>query len=883
MILSKPSVPEYACERLSPCATQRPQYKSRYISSSSQRSHLNTGPHAKDRSLSSSTTAIRLPTGSESTRKPVPTLRYQQTSKVLPVSCLSPPDLRVKALKVVNAVKRSWTSHFPQRFQSPSVSGRANRHKFYSSVTQLPFHMQRSTSLPNLHPSYHPSDMAPPNVCQSALLPTSQKSTQRSKNQALGFRRDGENTWAQQNRTFGLRLEQLERENSELHDRLSHYEPHNKYHEHDYYQHSLRCVKAQLMAAQNENARIQNQNEALMAALKLKPRKIEDVVGNIKKAHSQQWVPVAIPHALLRASNASPQGPSQSAPQATAYHPPYQHSATSDQRKLAHHLSAQSQAPQYHVAQYSTAQQLPAQQRYPPTDYERYPSQPPQSFLARQSSSVRPSASYEPAPYPRASHPPAYYNDQHYPQTTFFQNQNPSAQYPSARNYTAHIPPAQYSRNLYPSLSTPQDQSAPGKEFPSTNGLPRSSPQDKRTPAKMVRNEDVQVERPSNGLAPNENVQAEQNSTEQVQVQDGHIQDAPPGQSLNQPVQAEGVSTKEVHDENVQAVHAPLEPLQVQEAPAEQNSNLNTQFEGGPTNPIQVDDVPAEIVDVGHSRESGSEGTASILGEVRACIEEQSTATKLKSRDWYDGIDPRTMITDDERHLQFGLPSSKKRTATDAFSSDAADDSVASCATKVAKTPKKKSTKKPKPVLDEAGKAEIARQRKEKQKAYRKKHAEKKKAEKLTQQHERSSSIPTMSSQSQSNVEYNKISSEEEASRSSAMQDGEEEASVSIQTWEGMDSLEVLEDMENGSSSIASGAAIPGNTYTDDLIIVDPDEDEDKDKEEEVDDSDAALASELDKAIKDMTAADKVAPTHQPTAATTDLYESSESEESEEE
>ena len=356
-----------------------------------------------------------------------------------------------------------------------------------------------------------------------------------------------------------------------------------------------------------------------------------------------------------------------------------------------------------------------------------------------------------------------------------------------------------------------------------------------------MRNKDVQVERPSNELVPNENVQAGQNSTDHVQVRDEHIQDAPPGQSPNQPVQAEEVSTKEVHDEhvqaevvspkemhdeNVQAMYAPFEPLQVQEAPAEQNSNLNTRSEGGPTNPIQVDDVPGEIVDVDQSRESESEGTESILGEVRACIEERNTAKKLKSRDWYDGIDPRTMKTDDERHLQFGLPSSKKRTATNAFTSYATDGSVAPRATKAAKTSRKRSTKQPKPVLDEAGKAEVARRRKEQQKAYRKKHAEKKKAEKLAQQHERASSISTMSSQSQSNEESNNVSSED---------DNENE-----------------DENENNNN-------------------------------ESLDDSDAVLATELDKAIKDMAAADQIPPTHEPTATTAERYVDSESEESEEE
>lgn len=405
----------------------------------------------------------------------------------------------------------------------------------------------------------------------------------------------------------------------------------------------------------------------------------------------------------------------------------------------------------------------------------------------------------------------------------------------------------------------------------------------------MVRNKDVQVEWPSIELVPSKNVQAGPNFTEQVQVQDEHIQDAPPGQSPNQPVQAEEVSTKEVHDVNVQAVHAPFEPLQIQAPPAEQTSTLNTQSEGGPTNSIQVDNVPTETIEVEHSRQSESEGTASILGEVRACTEERNTAKKLKSRDWYDGIDPRTMITDDERHLQFGLPSSKKRTATNAFPSYATDGSVASRATKAAKTSRKKSTKQPKPVLDEAGKAEVARRRKEQQKVYRKKHTEKKRADKLAQQHERLSSISTTSSQSQSNTECNDVSSEEEASQSSAIPEGEERASSPIQTWEGMDSLGVPEDMEM-DSSIRNGADIPWATYADELVIEDPDEDSDSDSDndndkdnEEKDDSDAVLASELDKAIKEKTNADQIAPTHQATAATTDRYESSESEESEEE
>lgn len=645
-------------------------------------------------------------------------------------------------------------------------------------------------------------------------------------------------TWAQQNHTLRLKVEQLEKENSELHDRLWHYEPHEIVQRHNYYQYSLHYTKEQLLATQNEKIKIQAHRDSLLEKLAAKPRKLEHIVGNIIKAYSP-----AVQHDSGVGSSDSSQRVSMDLTQAS-------------------HLS------QYYPAHYPPAQHTQAQYQY----------QQPQFPSSRSSPAQHLSSPESPAHCPPAQRSPTYYQHQNHPQPRFPQSQNSPAQYPSAHDYTAYDSQTQHLQTQYQSRLSPQGQLAPGQDLQFIADPSATTPRVKRASAMKARNRVVQAENESTESAPNQNVQARQVPIEQVQHQDEQARKAPPEQSPNQnvqdqesrleqvsndkmqaiqeqseQVQLEKASVKEVPNDKVQAVQAPFEQLQAQEAPAKQTLNQSLQSEGGPTNQVRMDNVQVEIVDVDHSAEDNSEETRSILEEVRASIEAKKNADK-KRLDWYDGIDPGTMTTDGERKLQFGLPSAKKRTAATAFRPLATDGSIAPRPTKVARMSRKKTTKQPKQMLDEAGRAEVARQKKEQAKINRKTYTDKKKVEKLLQQCDRASSTSTSSSQPQKTVHGDNLPSPDEPSQSSPTQNGEDIELSSIQTGA---------DME--SSPRLNGEDIPWNAYLNEPVGEDVNL--------------AALAVEFEGEFMAMDEEEEVAVTQQVAAADGSEPESEESEE----
>ncbi|KAK3170991.1 hypothetical protein OEA41_003075 [Lepraria neglecta] len=583
-------------------------------------------------------------------------------------------------------------------------------------------------------------------------------------------------TWVQHNHTLRLKVEQLEKENSELHDRLWHYEPHDIVQRHNYYQYSLHYTKEQLLATQNEKIKIQAHRDSLLDKLAAKPRKLEDIVGNISKAYSP-----AVQHdSGVGSSNSS--------------------------QRVSLDLTQASPLSQYYPAHYPLAQHPQAQYQY----------QQPQFPPSRRSPAQDLPSPNSPAHYPPAQHSPTYYQYQHHPQPRFPQSQNSPAQYPSAHNYTAYDSQAQHLQTQYQSRLSPQGQLAPGQDLQFIADPSATTPRVKRASAMKVRNRIIQAEKESTESAPNQNVQARQVPIEQVQHQDEQVPKATPEQSSNQnvqdqeprleqvpndkvqavqepseQVQVEKASVKEVPNDKVQAVQAPFEQLQAQEAPAKQALNQTLQSEGGSTNQVRLDNVQIEIIDVDHSPEDNSEEIPSILEEVRASIEAEKNADK-KRLDWYDGIDPGTMTTDEERKLQFGLPSAKKRTAATAFRPLVTDSSIAPRPTKVARTPGKKATKQPKQILDEAGRAEVARQKKEQAKINHKMYTDKKKAEKLLQQRDRASSTSTSSSQPRKTVHGENLPSLDEPSQSSPTQNGEDIELSPIQIGADMESSPIL-------------------------------------------------------------------------------------------
>lgn len=157
-------------------------------------------------------------------------------------------------------------------------------------------------------------------------------------------------------------------------------------------------------------------------------------------------------------------------------------------------------------------------------------------------------------------------------------------------------------------------------------------------------------------------------------------------------------------------------------------------------------------------------------------------------------------------------------------------------------------------MLDEAGRAEVARQKKEQAKINRKTYTDKKKVEKLLQQCDRASSTSTSSSQPQKTVHGDNLPSPDESSQSSPTQNGEDIELSSVQTGA---------DME--SSPRLNGEDIPWNAYLNEPVGEDVNL--------------AALAVEFEGEFMAMDEEEEVAVTQQVAAADGSEPESEESEE----